>query len=100
MFRELNREFKNDSILIELAILLGKWDTLGNTKFNILKNELCVHRSIVLRRTQIVITLSLRNRVLEIAHERLRKCGNEKSTKKKVWWEGIDKDAEKCIKTC
>lgn len=100
---EIDCESQKDVTLIEVrhAVNTGKWDTLKNTRFKLLKDELCVYKNIVLRGTRIVIPLSLRNKVLGIAHEGHPGIVAMKNRlRSKVWWDGMDKDAEKCVKSC
>ena len=55
----------------------------------------------ILRGTRIVIPKKLRPRVLSLAHEgHLGIFGTKQKLHSKVWWPGIEKDAEKHCKTC
>ena len=63
--------------------------------------ELCVIGKIILRGTRIVIPSKLRPRVLSLAHEGHPGIVSMKQRlRSKVWWPGIDREAEKFCKTC
>ena len=98
---EINREFENDSTLIEVRKFEKRfYQVNSNSKFKILKDELCVHKSIVLLGMRIVILLSPRNRVLEIAHERhLGNVAMKNRLRRKYGGRELI-DAAKCVKTC
>ena len=55
----------------------------------------------ILRGTRIVIPKKLRPRVLSLAHKgHLGIVGTKQKLRSKVWWPGMEKDAEKHCKTC
>ena len=55
----------------------------------------------ILRGTRIVIPKKLRPRVLFLAHKgHLGIVGTKQKLRSKVWWPGMEKDAEKHCKTC
>ena len=63
--------------------------------------ELCVIGQLVLRGTRIVLPHALRDRALELAHEgHLGIVGTKQHLRSKVWWPGIDKAAEKYVRSC
>ena len=64
-------------------------------------SELCSIGQLILRGTRIVIPKKLRPRVLSLAHEgHLGIVGTKQKLRSKVWWPGMEKDAEKHCKTC
>ena len=66
-----------------------------------LKDELCVNDNIVLKGTRRVIPESLKKKTLDLANEGHPGILSMKHRlRSKVWWEGIDKDAEKAVKSC
>ena len=98
---ESESEKDKDLCSIKECLLSGKWYLLENKAFLPIKHELCAVGHLMLRGTRIVIPTNLRNRVLEIAH--LGHPGivvMKHNLRTKVWWPGIDKDAEKFCKSC
>ena len=66
-----------------------------------LVDELCVVNEVLVRGTRIVIPAQLRTRVLENAHEGHPGIVRMKDRlRSKVWWPGIDAEAEKYVRTC
>ena len=77
------------------------WDQLAYKKYLPCSSELCSIGQLILRGTRIVIPEKLRPRVLSLAHEgHLGIVGTKKKLRSKVWWPGMEKDAEKHCKTC
>ena len=65
------------------------------------RNELSVVGKLVLRGAQIIIPLSLRDRVLKLAHASHPGIAAMKHRlRTKLWWPNCDKDAEKFCKSC
>ena len=63
--------------------------------------ELCVIGQLVLRGTRIVLPSKLRPQAISLAHEgHLGIVGTKQNLRRKVWWPGIDKAAEKFCKSC
>lgn len=101
--QEINRESEKDATLIEVrrAIETSNWDRMKTSRFKILKDELCVYDKIVMRGTRIVIPSGLQQKVLAVAHEGHPGIVAMKNRlRSKVWWEGIDKMAEKYVRAC
>ena len=64
-------------------------------------HELSVYDGMVLRGHRLVVPVSLRKHVLQLAHEGHQGMVRTKQRlRSKVWWPGIDKDAEHLIKSC
>ncbi|XP_055527914.1 uncharacterized protein K02A2.6-like [Wyeomyia smithii] len=63
--------------------------------------ELCAASDLLLRGERIVIPKTLRNRILELAHE-----GHpgvvvmKRRLRQKVWWPGMDTETERFVKSC
>ena len=65
------------------------------------RNELTFIGQVILRGTRIVIPKVLRSRVLELAHEGHQGIVKMKERlRSKVWWPGVDKDAEQKCREC
>ena len=65
------------------------------------KDELSVCDGVVLRGSRIMIPMSLRGKVIELAHEGhqgIVKC--KQQLRSKVWWPRLDQDVENMCKTC
>ena len=100
---EIERESSVDDELetLQECIKTGNWENSNCPGYKPIRDELCLFGNIVLRGTRIVVPKKLRGRVIELGHEghqRLVKMKQRLRTK--VWWPGIDKDAEKFCKTC
>ena len=82
--------------------LNGKpWDQLAYKRYLPCSSELCNIGQLILRGTGIVIPKKLRPRVLSLAHEgHLVIVGTKQKLCSKVWWPGMEKDAEKHCKPC
>ena len=104
---ELATETQNDDILIEVFMYITTgWpkkrpeDTELHAFFQI-QNELTTANECIYRGNRAVIPASLRNRVLQIAHE--GHCGIVKTKQRCrecVWWPGIDKHIENFVSHC
>ncbi|KAK2578707.1 hypothetical protein KPH14_012663 [Odynerus spinipes] len=100
---EIELESGKDRVLTEVrrAIETGNWNLLKDTRFFLFKDELCVFKNVLLKGTRIIIPGSLKRRVLELAHEGHPGIVTMKHRlRSKVWWDGIDRDAEKMVKSC
>ena len=65
------------------------------------RNELTFIGQVILRGTRIVIPKVLRQRVVELAHEGHQRIVKMKERlRSKVWWPGVDKDAERKCHEC
>ena len=101
--RDVEEASADDDELSEIrkCIRTNQWHTLTNKRLLPVKDELCTIGFLVLRGTRILIPESLRETVLEIAHE-----GHpgivcmKRRLRTKVWWTGVDKDVEKFVATC
>jgi len=101
--REVEEHSHRDAELNEVrrCVHEGVWNNRECVKYIPVKEELCVIGKVVSRGTRIVIPQSLRQQVLAIAHEgHVRIVATKLALRTKVWWPGIDKDAEECVRSC
>lgn len=100
---EIDYESGKDQLLRDVreAIETGDWNKMEKSRFRIMRNELCCSNNIVLRGARIVIPESLKRVTLQIAHEGHPGIVAMKNRlRSKVWWDGIDKDAERTVRAC
>ncbi|XP_033725232.1 uncharacterized protein K02A2.6-like [Pecten maximus] len=101
--REVERESEKDPELSEVRehLLNGQWHKTEHTAYLPVRNELSAIGMIVLRGTRLVVPRSLRERVLELAHEGHPGIVSMKHRlRSKVWWPGIDNEVEKFCRKC
>lgn len=69
--------------------------------YELLQEEFCEVEGILTRGKKIVMPKELQPRVLALAHEgHLAATSMKARLRSKVWWKGMDKDAEKFASTC
>lgn len=86
--------------LIHEAIKSGDWQRCSAVVKS-LRNELSSCDGVVLRGDRIVVPASLREKVLTLAHEGHQGIvKTKKRLRLKVWWPGIDKEAEVLCRQC
>ena len=92
----------NEELSAVRQCISGKpWDQLVYKRFLPCSGELCTIGKLILGGTRIVIPKRLRPRVLSISHEgHLGIVGTKQKLRSKVWWPGMERDAEKHCKTC
>ena len=89
----------------ELRVVLGclasgNWEGAPKS-YVCVRNELTFIGHVIVRGTRIVIPEKLRQRVLRLAHEGHQGIVEMKERlRSKVWWPGIDKDAERKCREC
>ncbi|XP_022795609.1 uncharacterized protein K02A2.6-like [Stylophora pistillata] len=101
--REVEEHSHRDAEVSELrrCIREGVWNNKECVKYIPVKDELCAIGKVVLRGTRIVIPQTLRQQVLAIAHEgHVGIVATKLRLRTKVWWPGIDKDAEQYVRSC
>ena len=101
--RQMEKHSRRDAELsgVRRCIREGVWNNKKCVKYMPVKEQLCVIGKVVLRGTRIVIPQSLRQQVLAIAHEgHVGICATKLRLRTKVWWPGIDKDAERYVRSC
>ena len=89
----------------ELQVVLGclasgNWEGAPKS-YVCVRNELTFIGHVILRGTRIVIPEKLRQRVLRLAHEGHQGIVKMKERlRSKVWWPGVDKEAERKCREC
>jgi hypothetical protein len=87
--------------IVQKCIETGNWDSPQCSSYKSVRDELCVVGNVILRGTRIVIPQKLRPRVIKLGHEGHQGILKMKQRlRTKVWWPGMDKEAEKFCKTC
>ena len=101
-----NQEIEEPSAEDEEIAMLRKsvhtndW-TVAEPVFRAVRNELTVLGKLVLRGTRLVIPMKLCKQVLDLAHEGHQEIVKTKQRlRTKVWWPGIDRQAEQRCRTC
>jgi len=101
--REIEEPSSEDREFLELRLHIkeGNWKCDQDKQYIPVCSELCVIGKVIHRGTRIVIPSKLRPRVLSLAHEGHPGIVSMKQRlRSKVWWPGIDRDAEKLGRTC
>ena len=82
------------------CLVRGNWEGAPKS-YVCVRSELTFIAHVILRGTQIVIPEKLRQRVLRLAHEGHQGIVKMKETlRSKVWWPGVDTDAERKCREC
>ena len=90
----------DDLQAVRSCLISGNWETAPKP-YVWVRNELTYIGQVILRGTRIVIPNILRKRVLELAHEgRQGVVKMKERLRSKVWWPGVDKDAERKCREC
>ncbi|CAG2188483.1 unnamed protein product [Mytilus edulis] len=101
--REIERASENDPELkaVRECLVHSQWHRIEFKEYLPIRSELCAIGQLVLRGTRIVIPISLREQVLQLAHEGHPGIVVMKTRlRSKVWWPGIDKSIEKFCRSC
>ena len=101
--REIDSASEKDPELqsVRECLLSGKCHDIEFKEYLPMRSELCAIGKVVLRRTRIVVPKELRSHVLELALEgHPGIVAMKQRLRSKVWWPGIDKNAERICKTC
>ena len=86
--------------VVREALETGHWSKAPKA-FELVSHELACIGQVVLRGTRIVVPRKLRRRLLDLAHEGHQGIVKTKERlRSKVWWPGIDKEAEKKCREC
>ena len=86
--------------VVHECLHIGNWERAPKA-YMMARNELASIGHVGLRGTRIVIPRELQQRVLELAHEGHQGIVKTKERlRSKVWWPGMDKQAEKKCKQC
>ena len=95
------REIERASHVDEELSNVRKWHKLENKRYLLVRNELSIIGKLVLRGTRIIVPSSLRERVLQLAHEgHPGIVSMKRRLHTEVWWPGCNRDAEMFCKTC
>ena len=100
---EVERASEYDSELesVRESLLTGNWHSMKFKQYVPVRRELCATGMLVLCGTRIVIPQTLCTQVLKLAHEgHPGIVAMKQRLRSKVWWPGIDKEAEKFCKHC
>jgi hypothetical protein len=101
---EIQEASEKDNTICKIreCIEKTKWTKEGELKpYFIVRKDLTVHESIILKGRKLVIPRKLRQRILQLAHESHQGVLKTKQPlREKVWWPRMDKDLEDMIKTC
>ena len=85
---------------IRECLVNERWENLP-TPYLPMRNELTFIGHVVLRGTRIIVPQVLRKRVIELAHEGHQGIVKTKERlRSKVWWPGIDREADKKCREC
>ena len=101
--REIEEVSAEDEEFVELQACVnsGNWKGDKLKQYVPVSSELCVIGKMILRGTLMVIPSKLRPQVLALAHEGHPGIVSMKQRlRSKVWWPGIDRQAERFCKTC
>ena len=100
--REIERASAEDEELTEIRKCwrTGDWST-APSPYKLLRDEVTVVGRLVMRGMRIVVPLSLRERVLELAHEGHQGIVKTKDRlRSKVWWPSMNAMVERHCKKC
>ena len=100
--QDIQEESSKDPELtvVRECIRSSNWETLPK-EYKCVRNELTTIGFVVLRGTRIVIPRELQSRVVDLAHEGHQGVMKTKERlRSKVWWPGMDCDAERKCKRC
>ena len=100
--REIERASAEDEELTEVRECwkTGDWSSAPNS-YKLLPDEITVVGRLVMRRMRIVVPFSLRERVLELAHEGHQGIVKTKDgLRSKVWWPTMNAVVERHCKKC
>ncbi|CAC5383109.1 unnamed protein product [Mytilus coruscus] len=100
--REIERASENDPELkaVRECLVHSQWHRIEFKEYLPIRSELCSIGQLVLRGTRIVIPISLREQVLQLAHEGHPGIVMKTFLRSKVWWPGMDKSIEKFCRSC
>lgn len=100
---EVEKESRDDVELNQVKECLrsGNWNVPEVKPYATFRMELCIIEDLLVRGNKLVIPRSLRPRMLDLAHEgHPGETNMKKRLRDRVWWPGMDKEAEKYVKTC
>ena len=101
--REIEKASAIDPEFDELrrCIVTGDWASCKLSSYLHVRNELCCYGQLLLRGTRLIIPKSLREQVLQLAHEGHQGIVKTKNRlRSKVWWPKMDTEAERLCRKC
>lgn len=101
-WEELKEHTSNDKEMLAVmeAVYEGNWDSVQQGYKNV-KEELTIMDGLLLRRDRIVIPSTLREKILDLAHEgHAGIVGTKERLRSKVWYPRMDQDVERKVSTC
>lgn len=101
-FQDINNYSKLDPEIASVrnGLYEGTWEETVKS-YKIFQSELCFYKNTLLRGNRIVIPKQLRPTILRAAHEgHPGIVSMKKRLRTKVWWPGIDLEAEKMVRQC
>ena len=101
--REIERASEHDPELesVRECLLNGRWHAMEFKEYLPVRGELSAIGKLVLRETRIVLPKQLRCQALKLANEgHPGIVAMKQRLRTKVWWPGIDNEAEGVCKTC
>lgn len=89
-----------ETVVVRKALRDGDWNSCPAV-FRAVKDELAEFEGVVLRGSRLLVPMKLRDVVLKLAHEGHQGIVKTKlRLRTKVWWPGIDRQAEAICRTC
>ena len=86
---------------VKNCVRSGNWERCTLSSYVPIKDKLCIYGEILLHGTRIVVSRILRDKFVRLAHEGHQGMLKTKyRLSNKVWWPGLDKDAEKVCHGC
>ncbi|XP_062699677.1 uncharacterized protein K02A2.6-like [Aedes albopictus] len=101
-WENIEEECRKDLEIIELIKMIRNGDEENMPlSYKVIANELCIVGDVLLRVDRIVIPKSLREHVLQLAHEGHPGMRMMKShLRSNVWWPQIDQQVERVVRQC
>ena len=104
ILEQISKATQDDVILqqVQQCLLHNHWpDNPDLQRFAKVRDELSASQGLLIRGTRIVMPKCLRQQTLSLAHEGHQGIVRTKQLlRQKVWWPGIDAEAETLVKTC
>lgn len=100
-FKDIQKATEKDEFLSRIIRSINTGSPITEKPFCFITDELSVIDGVLVRGTRLVIPATLHDQVLNLAHKGhpgVVKAKDQLRTK--VWWPGIDAEAEKIIKLC
>ncbi|XP_062568299.1 uncharacterized protein K02A2.6-like [Saccostrea cucullata] len=99
--QEVRQKTSEDRELVEIMRRIKTGHGRLDAKIRTVETELSVVDGIVLRGSRILLPKCLRKQTIQLAHEGHQGIVRTKQRlREKVWWPGIDTEAERFVRTC